>query len=197
MATFYKLKGSHPFHPRPWIHGWLQFFKYHSHCRTFHDIKLPYMILWKSSLLNASFWCNIFIQRNNGHWGLHASDGLNGITTKLSHSNPDRADNLPVWSAPEDVWIYWYRQNRLRRNKEAVHPMKRIRILLWFDVLGYWSIISIYFMVASLELGQSCDCPSAGEATLKNMGKWITWNRYKLIKSPQQYQTQNCMNFTC
>ena len=31
--------------------------------------------------------------------------------------------------------------------------------------------LPIFFKVASLALGQSCDCPSAREATLKNMGK--------------------------
>ena len=33
--------------------------------------------------------------------------------------------------------------------------------------------VPISFRVASLALGQSYDCPSASEATLKNMGKWI------------------------
>ena len=31
-----------------------------------------------------------------------------------------------------------------------------------------------FFRVASLALGQSYDCPSAREATLKNMGKYST-----------------------
>ena len=34
--------------------------------------------------------------------------------------------------------------------------------------------LSIFFRVASLALGQSYDCPSASEATLKNMDIYIT-----------------------
>ena len=33
------------------------------------------------------------------------------------------------------------------------------------------SFLPRFFMVASLALGQSYDCPSASEATLKDMGK--------------------------
>ena len=42
-----------------------------------------------------------------------------------------------------------------------------------------WLHVPIFFKVASLALGQSYDCPSASEATLKDMGK-INW-----------YQTHN------
>ena len=37
----------------------------------------------------------------------------------------------------------------------------------WVDVI----CLPIFLRVASLALGQSCDCPSASEATLKDMGK--------------------------
>ena len=43
-----------------------------------------------------------------------------------------------------------------------------------FVIVWYWSILPISFSVAGLALGQLCDCPSANEATLKGMGKWIT-----------------------
>ena len=37
--------------------------------------------------------------------------------------------------------------------------------------------VPISFRVTSLALGQSYDCPSACEATLKNMSKLITWSQ--------------------
>ena len=50
----------------------------------------------------------------------------------------------------------------------------RIIVKLWFVVLcvvRYWQILPIFFRVTSLVLGQSYDCPSASEVTLKDMGK--------------------------
>ena len=47
--------------------------------------------------------------------------------------------------------------------------------LLYFVVVWYQSILSISIRVNSLALGQSYDCPSASEVTLKNMGKCMTW----------------------
>ena len=44
-----------------------------------------------------------------------------------------------------------------------------------------WLILPISFRVASLAFGQSYDCPSASEATLKDMSKEITlicWKKY-------------------
>ena len=35
----------------------------------------------------------------------------------------------------------------------------------------YKTYLPIFFRAVSLALGQSCDCPSASEATLKDMGK--------------------------
>ena len=35
-------------------------------------------------------------------------------------------------------------------------------------------ILPVSFWVASLALGQSYDCPSASEATLKDMGEYVT-----------------------
>ena len=43
-----------------------------------------------------------------------------------------------------------------------------------FVVVWLLSILSISFRVTLLALGQSYDCPSAGEATLKDMGNWFT-----------------------
>ena len=40
-------------------------------------------------------------------------------------------------------------------------------------------LISISFRVTSLAPGQSYNCPSANEATLKDMGKWIIWIQKK------------------
>ena len=45
----------------------------------------------------------------------------------------------------------------------------------FFVVVTYQSILPICFRVTSLALGQSYDCPSASNATLKNMGKYIPW----------------------
>ena len=44
-------------------------------------------------------------------------------------------------------------------------------------------IVPISFRITSLALGQSYDCPSASEATLKYMGKQITWFHYTLLIS--------------
>ena len=48
-----------------------------------------------------------------------------------------------------------------------------------FVVVRNWLIWSISFRVTPLELGQSYDCPSASEVTLKKMGKWITWKNWQ------------------
>ena len=45
--------------------------------------------------------------------------------------------------------------------------------------------LPIFFRVASLALGQSFDCPSASEVTLKNMSKWPAPNHKK---SPQNWK---------
>ena len=47
----------------------------------------------------------------------------------------------------------------------------KLYALLCFVVVWYWSILPIYFTIASLALGQSFDCPSANEASLKDIGK--------------------------
>ena len=39
----------------------------------------------------------------------------------------------------------------------------------------YWSISPISFGVSSLALVQLYDYPRANEATLRDMGEWITW----------------------
>ena len=41
---------------------------------------------------------------------------------------------------------------------------------LWCHHNGHWGNHMIFFRITSLALGQSYDCPSACEATLKNMG---------------------------
>ena len=61
-------------------------------------------------------------------------------------------------------------------------------------VVWHWSVIPISFRVSSLALGQSYDCPSASETTLKDMGKWATWIYNKLIIKPQQNKAkQKCL----
>ena len=59
--------------------------------------------------------------------------------------------------------------------------------LLWLYCHSWWLnmvILPIFFRVTSLALGQSYDCPSASEVTLKYMGKitlyQTTTNRNKL-----------------
>ena len=44
-----------------------------------------------------------------------------------------------------------------------------------FFVVWCQPISTILFRVVSLTLGQSYDCPSASETTLKDMGKYIIW----------------------
>ena len=47
--------------------------------------------------------------------------------------------------------------------------------LLCFVVAGEWLVlVAIIFRVASLVMGQSNDCTSANEATLKNIIKWFS-----------------------
>ena len=65
----------------------------------------------------------------------------------------------------------------------------------WFDVVihlfyhvlcllmvVYWFVS---FEVTSLTLGQSCDCPSAYEATLNDMGKCIPWIKYEITQTKE------------
>ena len=53
--------------------------------------------------------------------------------------------------------------------------MHTVHALLFVGVY-YQSILPTPFKVTSQGLGQSYDCPSACEGTLKNMGRLITWN---------------------
>ena len=58
---------------------------------------------------------------------------------------------------------------------------------VWFVVKWlHMSKLSIFFRVTSLSLGQSHDCPSASEATLKNMGKI---NKYHITARDKKIQT--------
>ena len=50
-----------------------------------------------------------------------------------------------------------------------IHPQNYILSRLVVDMR--WSTLPISFRLSSLALGQSYDCPSASEATLKDMGK--------------------------
>ena len=52
--------------------------------------------------------------------------------------------------------------------------MHRVCTLFCFVAVGYKLAWTISFRVTSLELGQSYDCPSASEATLKDVGKYGT-----------------------
>ena len=103
----------------------------------------------------------------------------------------------------------------------SVHPPKNIHmvhsllcfVLFWYQLILpifffvwlYGLILPIFFRVASLALGQSYDCPSASEATLKDMGKYVTWihhnwwythNKnvhifyYNILSMPHVYQSK-------
>ena len=50
--------------------------------------------------------------------------------------------------------------------------------VLWLDAS---QVLPISFRVTLLALGQSYDCPSASEATLKDMGKYNTWPYFIVI----------------
>ena len=60
----------------------------------------------------------------------------------------------------------------------------------WFETLSrplwrHYNVLSIFFRVTSLALGQSHDCPSASEATLKNIYIYIyiyIYIKYESIK---------------
>ena len=52
---------------------------------------------------------------------------------------------------------------------------------LHFVVFWWWSILSLWFMITSLALGQSYDCPSASEVIMKNMTIYITCTHKQLI----------------
>ena len=63
-----------------------------------------------------------------------------------------------------------------------IYPMKyaHCSVMLCFVVVvlsircGFiWCPLPIFFRITSLALGQSCDCPSASEITLKDMGKLL------------------------
>ena len=60
-----------------------------------------------------------------------------------------------------------------------------------FDMVWHWPFLPTLFRVVSLALGQSCDCPSASETTLKNMGKSITWIHRQLIWYGHNLTTHN------
>ena len=76
-----------------------------------------------------------------------------------------------------------YGGNASTNGAGVMHPLKfhniflfshhknyaQFRFVWWFDT-GH-SFLPISFRVASLALGQSHDCPSASEVTLKDMGK--------------------------
>ena len=60
-------------------------------------------------------------------------------------------------------------------------------LLLSFGLVWYWWLSPIFFRVTSLALGQSCDYTSASEVTLKNMGNWLPWLHYELIRKSKDY----------
>ena len=58
---------------------------------------------------------------------------------------------------------------------DRVHPIKNWHMFCYGHMTMRYLLIHlahlpIFFRVASLALGQSYDCPSAGEVILKNMG---------------------------
>ena len=77
----------------------------------------------------------------------------------------------------------WLLYHSVRTKRYAQDPC-----LVW--LMGFSKCLSISFRVTSLALGQSHDCPSASEATLKDMGKEITWIHEELAMQPQQDKAQ-------
>ena len=82
--------------------------------------------------------------------------------------------------------------NRYAAHKPKVHPNEICRdLVIWCSLMwlvnGWYLPISC--RVASLALGQSYDCPSASEATLNDMGKWIIWDHFDLMIQPQNAQS--------
>ena len=67
-------------------------------------------------------------------------------------------------------WLSW------ELGKVTRSYLWKVCVLLW---LGRNQFFIISFRVTSLALGQSYDCPSASEATLKDMEKQITCNQNK------------------
>ena len=57
------------------------------------------------------------------------------------------------------------------RHSTSPRIIPMVRILLCVVSIWYWLILLMSFRVTSLVLGQSYDCPSASEVTLKDMGK--------------------------
>ena len=53
------------------------------------------------------------------------------------------------------------------------------------------AILTLSFRVASRKQGQSFDNPGASNATLKNMGQWITWTTQTIIKLTQRKPKQH------
>ena len=49
--------------------------------------------------------------------------------------------------------------------------IQAIDICFWHILIWYCSILPIFIRVTSQALGQSYDCPNAGEVTLKDMGQ--------------------------
>ena len=71
----------------------------------------------------------------------------------------------------------WRHCNDNRQKKMCYTPQRLcapFHVLLCFVVGWQWSKLPMFFRVTSLALGQPYDCPSASEATPKNMGKPIT-----------------------
>ena len=62
-------------------------------------------------------------------------------------------------------------------------------VTLWLGIHMFYSPIFLFSRVASLALGQSYDCPSANEATLKDMGK----NDWNLTKTKHSKAWTTCI----
>ena len=67
--------------------------------------------------------------------------------------------------------------------------------LLCLVVVWHLHILPMSFRVTSLALGQSYDCPSVSEATLKNMGKKISWSHHH--NWSQKYTTKQSKTQPC
>ena len=90
-----------------------------------------------------------------------------------------------IYTLKTNHCLFFRKSSTLSRcNSMTVYLKKCANGESWFVVVWYGLILPISSRVASLALGQSYDCPSAREATLKDMGNWMTWNNYELIIKP-------------
>ena len=76
--------------------------------------------------------------------------------------------------------IWKHRHTHYDTSKAVYISLLLCYVMLWFGIGWFTHILQGYFT----DIG--CKCPSASEGTLKNMGKWITWNHKELNTNPQK-----------